>query len=106
MPIELQTNIALETTPTEPQHLVNMQWVEQHAPSLAAFEQLVARVEALELAMPRGPTIWDSGATLWDQGIWHLGPQGTTWDGPPPFVGPTSWDGGVTGWDNGNTTWS
>ena len=28
MPIELQTNINLETTPTAPKHLVNMQWVE------------------------------------------------------------------------------
>lgn len=27
MPIELQTNIALETTPADPKHLVNMQWV-------------------------------------------------------------------------------
>jgi len=28
MPIELQTNIALETTPTAPEHLVNIQWVQ------------------------------------------------------------------------------
>lgn len=27
MPIELQTNIALETTPSDPKHLVNIQWV-------------------------------------------------------------------------------
>ena len=30
MPIELQTNISLETTPTAPKHLVNMKWVEDY----------------------------------------------------------------------------
>lgn len=29
MPIELQTNISLETQPTDPKHLVNVQWVEE-----------------------------------------------------------------------------
>ncbi|PWT79178.1 MAG: hypothetical protein C5B60_00065 [Chloroflexi bacterium] len=29
MPIELQTNISLETQPTDPRHLVNIQWVEE-----------------------------------------------------------------------------
>lgn len=29
MPIELQTNISLETQPVDPKHLVNIQWVEE-----------------------------------------------------------------------------
>lgn len=106
MPIELQTNLSLEANPVAPEHVVNIKWVEQHAPTLAAFAQLVARVEALEAALPRGPTTWDSGATVWDRGVWHLGPQGTIWDAEPPYEGPTGWDAGLTQWDNGTTTWN
>ena len=43
MPIELQTNIALETTPVAPEHLVNVKWVEDFvAGKIKAPVRLVA----------------------------------------------------------------